>query len=67
MPRVVQKTLSYMPCDKNMAMSSTLIDYINIDFGDVATEGNEEMILMGGKKSKWWEEREIEQSWYQIN
>ena len=50
-----------------MVMSSTLIYYyIDIDSGDVATEGEEEMILMGGKKSKWWEERETEQLWYQI-
>ena len=35
--------------------------------GDVATEGDEEMILMGGKKWKWWEERETEQLRYQIN
>ncbi len=48
-----------------MAMASSLIYYINS--GDVAIEGDEEMILMGGKKSKWWEERKTEQLRYQIN
>ena len=59
MPSIVLKILSYMPCDRNITISFTLIYYI--DYRNVATEGDEEMILMGGKKLKWWEEREIEQ------
>ncbi len=53
LPCVWQKYDNVWGCGRNMTMSSILIYYINIDSGDVATEGDEEMILMGEKKSKW--------------